>query len=710
MASGVRKAPGILVTTTTTFRFAVAATFTAEPLRRPITFWGRQLGVSFDVVFAPFNQIMQALLDTGSVFARNEHGVNLLLARAEDLAHFEDEDAGKQFESNLHQLLSELRNAPSRFPSPVLFCLCPPSPPFAGVSKKAVSAAAAALDDAPGVHFLGPGDIASWYPVDLPHSAEGERLGRVPYTEEYFAALATALVRYTHALITPPHKVIALDCDNTLWQGICGEDGPEGVVLDPPRRALHEFMLQQREAGMLLTLASKNNEEDVLETFRRHPEMPLKLTHFAGTRLNWDPKPDNLQALADALSLGLDSFIFVDDNPKECAEVQDAVPEVLSLALPEDTGDTAEFLSNIWAFDHPMITEEDRNRNAYYQQEQEFGNELKQAASLEQFMRSLNLRVEVSRLLPEKLSRAAQLSQRTNQFNFTTIRRSESEIQALEGFDVYTVDVSDRFGQYGLVGLLIVSTENGVMTVDTCLLSCRALGRGVEHRMFSWLGNTALKQNVYEVRLPFVETAKNKPARQFLQSIPFGVRSQTETGFTLQVSANELASLEWTPSAHSTAEPVRKPVARKPQHRRAVDYACIARNLRTASQVLDAIRAETRSVVSDSSMTETEQRLAVIWSEMLDRRTVAKTENFFDLGGHSLLAVLLLLRIKESFGVELSIDDVYSGALTLAGLASRIDSAQAGDIDPDEYEALLREIGGMSDEEARALLESEGAA
>src|SRR6185369_6892765 len=127
----------------------------------------------------------------------------------------------------------------------------------------------------------------------------------------------------------------ALDCDNTLWAGICGEDGPGGVALDPPRRELQEFMRRQRAAGMLLALASKNNESDVLEVFERHPEMPLQLAGFAARRIDWQSKADNLAALAGELNVGLDSFILVDDNPMECAEVETSAPEVSTLPLPE---------------------------------------------------------------------------------------------------------------------------------------------------------------------------------------------------------------------------------------------------------------------------------------------------------------------------------------------------------------------------------------
>jgi FkbH-like protein len=507
-----------------------------------------------------------------------------------------------------------------------------------------------------------------------------------------------------------PFKVITLDCDNTLWRGICGEDGPEAVVLDPSRRALHEFMLEQREDGMLLTMASKNNESDVMETFSAHPEMPLQPRHFVGWRLNWEPKPEGLSQLAEELGLGLDSFIFIDDNPKECAELEGAIPEVLTLALPENIEETPHFLKHVWAFDHPVTTEEDRNRSVYYQQQQEFGAEVKRSSNLEDFMATLDLKVSIAPLHADKLARLAQLTQRTNQFNLTGIRRSEADIQGLEraGYGFYTVDVSDRFGDYGVVGVLTVKPGGESLEVDSFMLSCRALGRGVEHRMLAFLGQIAVSRGFHEVTLRYVRTVKNSPAEQFLKSVNFGRRETKPAETILRLPASEAANFRWTP-AQATAAAASRPEKNNSKPARRVDYAAIARFLATAEAIRRQVSAERASAERTQDMSDVEGKLAHVWSELLERGNIGRNDNFFDLGAHSLLAVLLLLRIRETFDVDLSIDDVYSGTLTLADLASRIETAQLGDIDPEEYAALLAEIDNMSDEQARDLLAREEA-
>jgi FkbH-like protein len=536
-------------------------------------------------------------------------------------------------------------------------------------------------------------------------SAEGERLGRIPYTELYFCALGTALVRLMHGLFSPPFKVIALDCDNTLWSGICGEDGPQGVVLDPARRTLQEFMKEQHDSGMLLAMASKNNPADVLETFSKHPEMPLQLHHFVAWRLNWDAKSANLSALASELSLGLDSFILVDDNPKECAEVAESIPEVLAIELPAEASEIPHFLEHVWAFDHVLVTEEDRNRSAHYKTALEFGRELQQASNLESFVKGLELRVEIQACTSAQLSRVAQLTERTNQFNFTTIRRSAAEIGALLAngrLECLTVDVSDRFGDYGLTGVVLFRATDEAIEIDTMLLSCRVLGRGVEHRVLAHLAEEALRRGLEMVIANFRPTAKNEPARRFLHDIGAGFERPTEQGLSYRLAAAQLRDLRWKPPLQNgIPSPVKTGVPQPVAHKRP-DYVRIAHLLSTPIQILEAVRGSPARKQGDN---DTEARLAQIWSELLHKSGISSTDNFFDLGGHSLLAVLLIVRVREAFGVELAIDDVYSVNLTLGELASIIERDQLGG--RAAYDALYKEIEALSDDEVRQLLEAE---
>lgn len=703
-------------------RIAVAASFTAEPVQSAFEFWAHHLGVHPEVRFAPYNQLLQTLHDPNSQFARNQAGLNLLLLRLEDLAQgrWRDPQALSQIEENFQALLKALAGAQSRFQVPTFVVMCPESPEFmesperVELLHRSTAAAGSALRSIASLHLLLPEDIFRQYPVTDFYSEEGERLGKIPFTDLYFSALATSVMRVWDALTRSPFKAIAVDCDNTLWEGICGEDGPENVTAGPGRIRLHEFLLAQREAGMLLCIASKNNEADVLETFSQHPEWPLRPHHFAACRINWEPKPVGLAALAAELNIGIDSFLFLDDNPKECAEMNESLPDVTALALPVKDDAIAPWLDQVWAFDHPVVTEEDRKRSAYYEQNRAYSQAAQSAHSLEEFMENLGLTLNLAPVSDANRARVAQLTQRTNQFNTTTIRRTEAEIEALDKnprWQVTTASVADRFGEYGLTGVLIAEQRPTELYIDSMLLSCRVLGRGVEHKLLRCAARNAQDLDLEYVTLAFQQTQRNRPAEEFLDSIA-GAAKQEIGGQTLyRFEAEQLAKLKWHPRP---VEPrFDEPVQRSSGSRRPrAPYAAIATQFHQPQRILGAIRNEGLEEVpvldeQDAPKTETERRLARIWAELLKHPRVKLTDNFFDLGGHSLLAVLLLTRIKEEFGVDLSVDDVYSGHLTLGGLARTVEARELGELTPEEYELLVKEIEGLSDEEVQALLEQE---
>jgi FkbH-like protein len=689
----------------------ISATFTADAIEPALSFWMRELGFEYGIRIAPYNQVFQLLLDPAGALASNSDGVNVVLVRFEDWA-----SEPPRLEADVEHFAASLKTAAQSFAAPLLVCICPASPGFAvdlqGRMEGCIAAAAAELGT---VHLVAPREIDALYPVAQPHDPLGDRLGHIPYTPAYFAALGAVVARKVHALHTPPFKAIALDCDDTLWRGICGEDGPQGVVVDPPRRALQEFMLAPHAQGMLLTLCSKNNVEDVLDTFRLHPEMVLRMEHFAAWRINWSSKPANLAALAEELELGLDSFILVDDNPRECREVEAAYPQVLALTLPPRDEEIPEFLRHVWAFDRLRVTEEDRARPAMYAQRVERQRAEKQAVSLEDFLRSLQLEVRIAPMSPKDLARVAQLTQRTNQMNCTTVRRSESDIQALlesGKAECLTVQVSDRFGSYGLAGAMIFRGGVDAIVIDTFLLSCRALGRGVEHRMLAALGRIAQQRGLAAVEARYVRSQRNRPALLFLEGV--GLQFQSVRGETL------LFRFPWEFAARIAYEPstvlprTADGTQPSPVSRDAIRYARIATELRTVTQILAQMESRGADfsprgtlVPPESPRSDLERQLCRIWSGMLNVQPVGVHDSFFDLGGHSLLAVQLLSRLKEDLGIELSLEVVYGADFTVAELAKAIELREIEMAGADQYAAMLAEVESLTDEEVRELLAKE---
>jgi FkbH-like protein len=499
---------------------AVSATFTAEPVGDSLAFWMEQLGIPAKIRFAPYGQVFQELIDSSN----NALLACVLLLRLEDW--------GEDLEGSVRLFLSTLETSRMRCKDPVLICICPPSQ--AACSIKHQHAARLLEESAarvPGVTLITEFDIAAHYPLNEPRDPYAASLASVPYTPAYFACLGTALARQIRLLAAPPIKVIAVDCDNTLWKGICGEDGPDGIEIDAAASYLQTLLRKQHKRGMLICLLSKNNPFDVLETFTHHAEMPLQMEHIVSYRINWEPKSKNLTGLAHELRLGLESFLFIDDDPWECSEVRARCPSVNVVQLPQSRASIPGFLDHVWALDQSPHAAEDLDRTAKYQEEFERRSVRESVGTMDEFLAVLQLQIEIAPLARGDIARVAQLSARTNQFNANKQRLSEGELYSMFETGVpecLVVRVTDRFGDYGLVGATGFKICGRALEVDMLFLSCRALGRRVEYQMLSRLGAVALGRNCDVVRILARDTGTNRPAIECLDRLG-GVHNSRES-------------------------------------------------------------------------------------------------------------------------------------------------------------------------------------
>lgn len=670
---------------------AISATFTAEPIEESLKYWMRELQLLARIEFAPFNQVFQQLLDPTGLLSLNQRGVNVILVRFEDWEPIKggtqdstSSDVENGVRRNVGEFMRALKAASGRGSAPYLVCVCPASkrplenPVRAQFYRDLEAGIADELQQLAGVYLVSTAEMDRMYPVADYDDPMTEEIGGIPYTPTFLAALGTMIARKFHAFKRPPFKAIVLDCDETLWAGVCGEDGPMGIQVDPPRRALQEFMRAQYGAGMLLCLCSKNSEEDVTFVFEQRTDMPLRREHLAAWRINWRPKSENIKSLANELRLGLNSFIFVDDNPVECAEVEANCPGILTLQLPEAPELIPQFLDHYWAFDHLRVSNEDRHRTASYQQERHRENLRKQSSSLGDFLAGLELKVVFDGLSETHLTRAAQLTLRTNQFNFTTRRRTESDVRALRQRreqEAITVSVSDRFGAYGLVGLMICGAKGSFLDVDTFLLSCRVLGRGVECQMVERLGQIALARGLGRVDLHFVPSAKNSPAFNFLEKIGARFRQGANGGYVYRLPAEFAASVVLSSASADddvaqispTATEPMVPVATSGHSISSARYRMIALEANDPIRILQAIESKSRMRPSGqrsytAARTEMEQMVCKIFEDLLRVERVGIEDSFFDLGGHSLLAVRLFAEVERMTGRKLPLVTLFQNS------------------------------------------------
>ena len=657
-------------------RLAIAGTFAVEPLEEPLQFWVKKLALPVQLGFAPYNQVFQQLLDPTSLLRTNRSGLNVILMRIEDWQRNTPTSDGLLVREKLAGHITELISALStsaQHATAHLICLCPSSkaaaahPANPGLLQELEGELVQALDKINGVYLTTAEELTRFYPVTEVYDPQEDELGHVPYTPVYFAALATLIIRKFHALKQPPRKVIALDCDETLWTGICGEESPANLKLEPGRAALQTFMRAQLNSGMLLCLCSKNNPSDVDAVFAAREDFVLRPEHFAARRINWRRKSENLKNLAAELNLGLDSFVFIDDSPVECAEVQANCPEVLALQIPQAVEQVEDFLKHCWAFDRLKVTSEDKQRTAQYRQNR-LREELRaESTGLAEFVARLELQVEIDALEPERLERAAQLTQRTNQFNFSTRRRTEAqlrELQQRDGMEILTVSVRDRFGDYGLVGVLIFKAEAGRLGVDSFLLSCRVLGRGVEHQMLAHLGSIAATRGLAQVEIYFEPTPKNKPAGEFLEKVGDAWRQPLNGGYSFRFPAEVASNVRLEAVQEEAGKPpdlpkLPSPVASaNPWARMGSHLRWIAVEANDAAKILAQIETSARvGPVSQGDYlaprTEVERQLCQLWRKLLRVERIGVRDDFFQMGGHSLLAVRLMGQVEKLTGMTL---------------------------------------------------------
>jgi FkbH-like protein len=337
-------------------------------------------------------------------------------------------------------------------------------------------------------------------------------------------------------------KVIVLDLDNTLWGGIIGEDGIENIILgnDGLGKAFYDFqieLLKLHRQGILLAICSKNEEKTALDAIKNHPDMILREEYFSAIRINWSNKVQNINSIAKELNLGIDSFVFFDDSPFERKFVKSQLPEIEAPEMPEDPTYYADFLKDLDYFNFHKVTEDDLNRNKSYAANKERKKVEETFTDTSSFLRSLNMQIKIKEMDDFSFPRIVQLIQKTNQFNLTTRRYSETEIRKIsndKNYRIFAISVKDKFGDYGIIAVVILKHVDSKIYVDTFLMSCRVIGRSIETAILSYITKLAEKQKIYIIEGEVIPTARNEPARDLYKINGFSEKGNNQWELSLK--------------------------------------------------------------------------------------------------------------------------------------------------------------------------------
>ncbi len=558
-------------------KVALLSSFSIEFLHDSLIALGFASGLNIEIHQSGFGTFRQELLDPSSSLYRAAPDVVVLAVEAADWtrsadAGFLDTDEGgigaavDAFRNELAALVAALR---SRSNAPLLVQnLALPAWRKLGIfdakANNGQGALLARLNDtvakvareSTDVHVVDYAALVNRHGALNWFDDRMRLYARAPVANAMQPHLSAEYVKFMLALAGLTKKCLVVDLDNTLWGGVIGEEGVDGIALGPtyPGSAYVEFqryVLDLHRRGIIIAAASKNNPADVDEALENHRFMLLRKEHFADMQIHWEPKSQSVARIAQNLSIGLEHVVLVDDNPAECEEVRRALPMVRVIELPPHPEMFVRTLQQAALFETLALSDEDRRRGELYRQRAQAEAARSTMTSLEDYYRDLAMEVRIAPVDAASLARTAQLTQKTNQFNVTTFRYSEAEVAdraANPQWIVRTVAVKDRFGDNGIVGVMMAQANGTEMRIDTFLLSCRVIGRTIETAMLAELCSDTRRRGLGALRGQVIPTAKNSPARDLFERHGFSMAPGGEQGTTLwrlDTAAQDVAWPDW---------------------------------------------------------------------------------------------------------------------------------------------------------------------
>ena len=528
------------------YRVAIARSFTVEPLIPLLRAEAFVSGIDLAVHVGDFNAYAQELLDAKSGLYEFAPDVIVLAVQtrdaAPDLWHDHARMTAAARQAAVRRVIDRLRDfiqahrAHSRAHLVIHTFEVPPRPAAGLLDGQTAGGQAAAIqrineelkslsEEYPGVFILDYDALVAAHGRLRWHDHAKWAAAASPIAAEHLIHLAREWMRILHVLTGKVAKVLAVDLDRTLWGGVVGEDGFDGVQVGAEfpgvaYQSLQRTLLDLHARGILLAVCSKNNADEALQVLDTHPGMLVRRSHFSAIRINWEDKSKNLRDIASELNVGTDAIAFADDDPVERELVRQQLPEAIVISLPNDPMEYAATLAGHAAFERLALSDEDRARSALYAAQQQRAALERAASTREDVYWSLHQEVHVGPVTAATVRRVSQLTQKTNQFNLTTRRYSEQEIADMArrpACQVLTARVLDRYGDNGLVGVAITADTGTVCRIDTFLLSCRVIARTIETAFLANVVSCARQRHLHEVQGWFRPSGRNAPAADFYQ-------------------------------------------------------------------------------------------------------------------------------------------------------------------------------------------------
>ena len=542
-------------------RIGLTGTGTLDYLDSLLTLSGPFFGFELDIVTSAYNNYVSDLMDEESVLHRSDIDCLIFVNDSRligEMAHWGQsaDQVSEVISANLDSLTSLLNPFVARGVEVFVLNTIPDSALAPGDLRLKIAGSNLNIcqawndqlvNQSAGFNVVDVAFTAMKFGIDNALDVRQWLESKLPFSMDFHPRVVAQLWQHVQSRKNADKKVIVLDCDNTLWGGVVGDDGLSGIEVGTLTARAQGYAELQRQlkklknAGVLLAVCSKNEEATVLEVFRNHEEMVLREEDIVTFRVNWDSKADNIGGIAQELNLGLDSFVFVDDNPAELEIVRRYLPEVVTIQASLDPVETLKLVSSHASLFRSSITQEDASKTEQYRSDHKRNALQSKVTNFDEYLESLEMIAVIDPVSAASAARASQLINKSNQFNLTTVRRSENDVMSIAQNDdwfTFTIRLRDKFGDHGIICVVFAEKTRQSLVIETFVMSCRVLKRGVEQLVVNQLVDIAFKNNCLEIQGIYRPTAKNSLVKELYVELGFSVdtESDKETRYRLDLN------------------------------------------------------------------------------------------------------------------------------------------------------------------------------